>query len=237
MCGLSVMKKIIFCLTHIYDIHSFMDAQSPHSNSPDSKRTSDILHSLITDTRGDGEISINNILAMLGERAFGLAILIFTLPNSLPIPSPPGFSAITGIPIVLLGLQMILGMPMPKLPKRIGEYALPRHKFAAFMEKALPYIQKVEKLLHPRFSFMQSTWAERAIGAFFFVLGIILSLPIPFANFFPGLCMSLIALGLLERDGILMLIGMISGLATTILLFTALDVVVNAVSHFLSNMF
>lgn len=201
------------------------------------KRTSDVLSTLIVDTEGDGDITIQEVLRLLGDRAFGLAILVFSLPNSLPIPSPPGFSAITGIPIILIALQMVMGRSTPWLPPKVRKYSFSRAKFAHFLSKALPYIRKLERLLHPRLAFMSSKPGERLTGAVFVLLAIMLSLPIPFGNFLPGLSMSLIALGLLERDGALMLAGITGGLLASLFIFTALDVIVTTAWSAFLNIF
>lgn len=185
-------------------------------------RTSDLLQSLIRRAKGDGEISIAEIMHMLGERAFGLAILVFCLPNSLPLPGIPGFSSITGIPIILFAAQMGLGRHAPWLPARIAAYRFSREKFAAFLEKTLPYIERIEKLLHPRLVFMQTRVAEIITSLAFIFLALVLALPIPFGNFPPGLAMCLIALGLLERDGVMMLIGIIGGISAVILIYATL---------------
>lgn len=207
---------------------------TPNHNS---RRTSDALEALIVDAGGDGKITIQEIMRMLGDRAFGLAILVFSLPNSLPIPSPPGFSAITGIPIILIALQMVVGRSTPWLPPRIRRYGFSRDTFARFLAASLPYIRKVERLLHPRLAFMHSYAGERVVGAVFLVLAAVLSLPIPFGNFLPGVSMSIIALGLLERDGALMLAGMALGALAVLLIFTVVDVVATAALHALFSVF
>ncbi len=176
-----------------------------------SYRTSDILATLIVEADGHGDISLQEVMKMLGARAFGLAILIFSLPNSLPIPSPPGFSAIMGFPIVIFGFQMFLGRKSLWLPPRIRRYRFSRAKLAYFLTKALPYIRKVEKLLHPRLAFMGTKGGEHVAGVVVLALAIVLSLPIPLGNFLPGLAISVIALGMLERDGLIMIAGMVGG--------------------------
>jgi hypothetical protein len=195
------------------------------STDDDRRHTSDVLVSLINDTQGEGDISIKDIMHLLGERAFGLAILVFSLPNSLPIPSPPGFSTITGFPILIIAMQMALGRESPWLPKKVNGYSFSREKFSMFLTKSLPYIKKVERCMHPRLSFMHSKLAERIIGLIFLVLGAVLVLPIPLGNFLPGLAMSLIALGLIERDGLLMMGGMVVGLCGITLVVTVMGAV------------
>lgn len=203
------------------------------SSSRESKRTSDILAALVSDTDGDGDISVQEIVRLLGDRAYGLAILVFSLPNSLPIPSPPGFSAITGIPILLIALQLAAGRSTPWLPPRVRKYRFSRAKFASFLNKALPYIRKAERLLHPRLDFMHTWMVERIIGIVFVLLAGLLAMPIPFGNFLPGLSMSLIALGMLERDGALMIAGIMGGVAGAVFILFALGAVTAFVAHLL----
>ncbi|MCB1986767.1 MAG: exopolysaccharide biosynthesis protein, partial [Nitrosomonas sp.] len=54
------------------------------------------------------------------------------------------------------------------------------------------------------------TW-ERIIGIFTFVFALSISLPIPLTNFPPGWGILIMSLGLLSKDGITILIGMIVG--------------------------
>jgi hypothetical protein len=49
---------------------------------------------------------------------------------------------------------------------------------------------------------------ERVIGLVCLYLAILLLLPIPFVNFPPALCLVLIALGMVQRDGLLAAIGL-----------------------------
>jgi hypothetical protein len=184
-----------------------------------AERTSDLLAALIDKADGEGDISLQEVLKLLGGRAFGLAILIFSLPNSLPIPSPPGFSSVTGIPIIIFGVQMMLGRKSLWMPSRIRRYHFSRAKLTMFLGKALPYIRKVERLLHPRISFMHTRPGEAIAGLAVILLATMLALPIPFGNFLPGLSISLIAFGMLERDGALTLVGVIGGITSIICIF------------------
>lgn len=72
------------------------------------------------------------------------------------------------------------------------------------------------------------------LGAVFVVLATIMSLPIPFGNFMPGLAMALIAIGLIECDGVLILLGLLMGVATVVLMFTVVDALLSALQSFLS---
>lgn len=71
------------------------------------KRVSEIIAKIITNSQGNGNISVQEILEMLGGKSFSLAILMLALPNCIPVPNVLAFSAFTGIPIILLAVQMV----------------------------------------------------------------------------------------------------------------------------------
>src|SRR5690554_8128838 len=68
-------------------------------------------------------ISVADLLAALQVRAFGALLLIFALPNV--IPTPPGTSAILGLPLLFLTAQMMLGQA-PWLPRFIADRSMAR---------------------------------------------------------------------------------------------------------------
>lgn len=170
------------------------------------KRASDLLKS-IADAPSQNQLTVGDFVAMLGDRSFALVILIFSLPNAVPLPGIPGFSTVTGLPILLLALQIMYGRHSIWLPRRIAEKHFPQVFLSKVIMKALPVIKGIEKFIRPRFSFICESKGERVIGLFIALMALILTLPIYGANFLPGLCISLFALALLESDGILAIIG------------------------------
>lgn len=167
-----------------------------------ASRTSELLEEIISTPNATGVLTIGQVTKMLGGRAFALVILLFALPNSIPIPGIPGFSTITGLPITFIALQMVLGRSSIWLPGKLAYKQFSQEGLAKYIRKAMPYIVKLERYLCPRWGVVCSPLAERLIGLLFVVLSLIIALPIPGGNFLPGLAMSLIALGLLERDGL-----------------------------------
>ena len=166
-----------------------------------NKKTSLILKNIIAECNTPGTISVGEFLTMLGDRAFYLAILIFSLPNSLPIPGIPGVSTVTGLPITFIAFQLMLGRDVIWLPVKIAEKSFNKETLAKLLSKTLPGVIWLEKFLRPRWPAMTGVRAERTIGAVFVVLSLIIALPIPGGNFLPGVAMSLIALAMLEKDG------------------------------------
>lgn len=193
-------------------------------SDPHSQRTSAILAGIIA-RPGDGSISVERFTSMLGERAFALAILIFALPNSLPIPGIPGVSTVTGLPITFFALQMILGRDTIWLPKKIAQKEFSEAGLKKILAKTLPAVRWLEKYLRPRMHWLCGAWAERALGLGFAILSLIIALPIPGGNFLPGLSMSIIALALLERDGLIALGGVVFATCSVFFMY---DIIVGA---------
>ncbi|WP_309085442.1 exopolysaccharide biosynthesis protein [Chelativorans sp.] len=149
-------------------------------------------------------ISIDDLLQAMGERAFGALMLLFALPNVLP--TPPGTSGLLGLPLVYLAAQLMLGQ-RPWLPKFISGRSIRRADFAAFVERAGPWLRRAERLLRPRLLFLVSPAAEHVIGAFCLVLAVILLLPVPLGNILPALSISVFSFGVLGRDGLWIIFG------------------------------
>ncbi|PZU89284.1 MAG: ABC transporter permease [Shinella sp.] len=168
-------------------------------------RLSEILASLADDT-GRERVSVADIFKAMGDRAFGALILIFALPNV--IPSPPGTSALTGAPLVFLSAQLMLGQS-PWLPKIIANRSIARSDFSAVVSRVSPWLARGEKMLRPRLGFLIYPPAEYLTGFLCLILSIILILPIPLGNILPAIAICLFSFGVLERDGLCVLLGMV----------------------------
>jgi hypothetical protein len=153
------------------------------------------------------------IVDTLDERAFGLLILLFAIPCL--VPGLPGAQLIA-IPIFLLGLQMVWGKTEVWLPKAALNAKVKRSwidSIADFVDKRLRWTERLSK---PRFTGLASGWSERLIGFVITLAAITIMLPI--TNTIPSLAITLIAVGVLQRDGLFTLIGSGLGLAWITLL-------------------
>lgn len=188
------------------------------------KRTaSDVLQGVVDNNTAD-KITLEEIKFALHERGFGLIMIVFALPLSVPIPMPPGVTAIPSIPLLLFSLQMVWGIDSPWLPKWVSKKSFNRETLAMLVMKASPYLTKVEKLLRPRLTFASSKLGERVVGVFCLVFSVSIAVPLPLTNFIPALGIVLMSLGLISKDGILIVFGMAVGttgvlITTTILIF------------------
>lgn len=153
----------------------------------------------------DEVLRLRDLLAGLGRRAFGMLLLIATLPAFIPIPIG---GAISGPLVVLIGAQLLAGTRRPWLPEFIATRGPHRHALKRFDDRISPWLARLEKLVRPR---LPQLFAHRAAAMFtgllLVLLGLLLSLPIPLTNYLFGALLLLFALALLERDGALLLVA------------------------------
>ena len=160
-------------------------------------------------TSGTSErITLRELLDSIQSQARPALLILFALPNT--VPSLPGISAITGLPLVFLTLQMMLASPV-WLPAFIANRSLKRADLAAVMRRTGPWLAKIEAILKPRLLFLSSALAQRLAGACCVLLSLLIMAPIPFGNSLPAVTIILIALGFLERDGYFVVAGIVTG--------------------------
>jgi len=180
------------------------------------RRTSEILRQILADNPQD-KISVEQILKGLGTTSFGTSMVVFSIPEVIPIPIP-GMSAIVALPEALLGTQMMLGKKEVRLPKALLKRSIPRKAFEKAVKAILPFLEKAERQVKPRWEWASSPAAKRFLGAFVLVLACVIALPIPMTNMPPAIAIFIIALGLVERDGKMIAAGVALGLASIALI-------------------
>lgn len=158
----------------------------------------------------DGEtIRLGDLIRGLGKRSFGPTLLICALPEALPLPIA-GVSAFIGMPLVLVSLQLMLGYTTPWFPKWIANRSIKRKDFEKGVNIVLRYLARFEKIIRPRWQLMTTPIAERLLSILFFLLACVIVLPIPFGNFLPAIALVIISLGLIEGDGLVIVVGIIT---------------------------
>jgi hypothetical protein len=192
-------------------------AKAPH------RGFSDVLHELAESDRE--RVSVAAILDAFGDRAFGALLLVFALPNALPM--PPGTSAVLGAPLVFIAFQLMVGRQVLWLPGFITNRSLKRADFATLATRVGPWIERLERLLKERYSLLSTPFADRLTGAACFVLSLILFLPIPLGNMPPAAAITAFALGIIERDGVAIAVGWF-GTVVSVLILAALSTAIGA---------
>jgi len=174
-----------------------------------------------------GRFDLGTISRQLGRRSIGALLLVLALPMALPIPTP-GLSVLFGIPLILVSAQLMLGRRSAWLPQRVARRSVARADFIALVDKALPILHRVERIVRPRVAWMVGNWAMVPVGAVCLVLAVIIALPVPLGHVVPGAAISVMALGVIERDGIAIGTGLITALiGLTIVVLASAELVAN----------
>lgn len=168
---------------------------------------SSIMDQLIVFMENKQKVPLNDCIELFGTRGIVIVLLFFALLNSIPLPSIPGFSTVTGIPIILLGLQLAFAAKTLWLPKRVREYQIDCTVFRPRLQKLEAKLKKWEHVLKPRWLILSEPPIRNVLGILVVCAAIILALPIPFFNFPAGLAISILAVGLIEEDGFVITLG------------------------------
>lgn len=179
-----------------------------HKPQLDSRKASSIFLEFINKEK-DGHTSVGELLKDFHENGLLLMMLFLALPVAIPLPYPPGFTTIIGIPLILLSIQMLLGFRHVFLPQRISRYEISNNVLIAISNKVVPLLRWLERYIKPRFSFAQFIYCEQFIGFISLICAISVAIPLPLTNSIPALGIAIMALGLLNRDGIVVLLGLV----------------------------
>lgn len=159
----------------------------------------------------DDALPLREILGDLQDSAFGMFLLIAVIPSFIPIPGVAG--AISGPLVMLIGAQMLAGLRRPWLPGPIGRRGPKRRTLARFVGAASRWLDRLDRLLEPRLASLTGAAGRHVSGLLLVLLGLLLALPIPFTNYLFGGLLLVFALALLERDGLVLLVAWLGGIA------------------------
>lgn len=199
--------------------------------APDTQRISTLLDTFLKSIQGE-RISIQNLVDAMGDRAFGMLLLIFALPNLIST-ALPGISFILGLPLLFLSYQLLIGLKQPWFPKFLSQRTFRREDLRKLLTASMPFLKKVESLLQTRLSFLLAPIAERIMALICLIMAILITLPIPLGNWFPALAISFFAIALLEHDGLCAILGYICAIIGVCLVGTLAFTALKAILFFL----
>ena len=170
-------------------------------------RTSEVLTKLAGEP---GErLSVETIFANLGNRSFALLVVILGLPNSIPMPPP--IALVSAFVLFAVALQILFGRKTPWAPRYLLTRSVATADVRRAAAKVMPYISWLERWTRPRLQWLGGGLANIFIGAVLIVLSIGLLTAAPFIGQIPwGIAVCLVGLGLVERDGVLVIAGLVA---------------------------
>lgn len=159
-------------------------------------------------------ISLRELLTVMKGRAYTLLLIFLAMPFCLPIPLP-GLSTVFGAVIALIGLRLSLRQE-PWLPERMLNTTIAPKILRNILLATRKLSRVFELLLRPRLvGLVEWTLLHHLNGAMICISGLLLllPLPVPFSNILPAITIILLAAAMLERDGLLVIFGIIAFVA------------------------
>lgn len=168
------------------------------------------LTQLAEDAEGD-VVSLDWILAQLHERAFGLFLLVLALPCCIPFLY--GVPQIVALPLMFVSAQILLGRSSPWLPRKLGARTVSHEALTNLARRAGPWLRRIEAVSRPRLGVLTRAPLDQIIGLALVLFSASILVPLPGTNTVPGFAVVIVSMGLLQRDGILVLLGTALGTA------------------------
>lgn len=175
------------------------------------------LDRLTADAPEEG-LSLAQIFDALDERAFGA--LLFTLALPCCIPFLYIVPQIVSLPMMAIALQMVAGRHEPWLPSKFAGRMIDRQGLQRISRSGRKYFGWAEKIARPRLTFLASPIAERIVGTLLVFFCASILVPLPATNTVPGFAVALVSFGLMARDGLMMIAGMLLGTLWIAMLIT-----------------
>lgn len=175
-----------------------------------NRSISEVVAALLVEGEGDpdGKIALDDMVHALGNRAFGVLLLLFGLPNCFPM--PPGIPILCGVVVGAVAFQMLMGRTELALPRWLGTKRVDRALLARVIDRSKGVLNLLEAISRPRFPNMSGEWMRRAIGFAGLALAVALMAPIPIFGGIPaGIAVTLLGLAFAQRDGVLIGFGVV----------------------------
>ena len=180
-------------------------------------------------------ITVGEFVAVLDRRAFGVVLLLLGMISVIPL--PPGVSSLVGVPILFFGFQLLLGWHRPWLPAFLRRRTFTRAHFGHLLYVSERYLKYVESFCWPRLPLVAWFVSPYLVGAVVVVLSLYIMAPIPFVGVLPSIVVVVLALALIEGDGLILLVGLFGAafalFISTTLATGALFFIVSAIGRFL----
>lgn len=188
----------------------------------DDTPITDVLDELDDTGHGDA-VSVGDVTDAFQHRSLGVLLTVFSLIAALPIIGGiPGVSILTGTLVLIAIGQSFAGGGALWLPARVRRREMDRGRFKRGMDKARPWLRRVDRLIKPRLTALSAgrtnRWIISAVAAVLAVTFYPLAF-VPWGVTVPALGILALGLGLMGCDGVFVLVGYVFAADTAYTLY------------------
>lgn len=155
--------------------------------------------------------SLREIFDHLDESAFGAGLFLLALPCCIPFLY--GVPQVVAVPMLALAAQMFLGREEPWLPDALARRKIDKKGLTQMAAGGRKWLGWIEVLIRPRLTWITGKTSERVIGAFLVAFCASILVPLPMTNTVPGFAVAITSFGLMQKDGLAVIAGLIAGTA------------------------
>ncbi len=159
---------------------------------------------------GNGpRVSVEEIMQAVGHRSFGPLLLLAGLLGMTPVAAIPGAPSTIALITLLVASQLLIGRDTFWLPRFLRHRSVGKDKLEKTVRIARKPARVVDRMVKPRLAFLTGPIADRVVALVCVILA--LCVPplefLPFVAFIPSAAIAAFGLGLLARDGLLVLLA------------------------------
>lgn len=189
-----------------------------HATSARSAALGEQLASIIEQLPEDS-LTLGELLDVFGDEGLLLLTILLTIVFLIPV-SIPGVSTVFGGAILLIGVSRLVGRPL-WLPRRLREKALPAAKLRPALTGGMSWVRRLERISRPhRLAGLVDGRVANLLNNLAFILAALLLMApfgfVPFSNTLPGVALLFYGIGLIQHDGVAILLGHAANILTII---------------------
>jgi hypothetical protein len=164
-------------------------------------------------------ITLSELIQRVGNDGLLILVALLTLVFLIPV-SIPGVSTVFGAAILLISVSRLFRRDL-WIPAKLQHRVIGTRKLRPLLRKALSWLKKIEYVSRPnRINWLVADGVMDMINSVALILGaVLLMMPfglIPFSNTFPAVAILFLAIGLLQKDGVSVLLGHLSNVLTLV---------------------
>ncbi len=158
------------------------------------------------------DISVKDFVSEIGLKGYGLLFLILSIPSAMPVPAA-GYSTFFSLIMISLGFCMFF-KKKPYVPKFLEEKKIKKETIEKMADFSDIYLKHLDKITKPRWEFLVN---EKPIAALIIVMSSFMIIPYPLTNTAPSISIFILAFSLINKDGVITVLGILAGLAGAVI--------------------
>ncbi len=173
----------------------------------------------VVDAMPPSGVTLGHLLQLVGPDGLMLLVALLSLVFLIPV-SIPGVSTVFGLAILLISVSRLFGRDL-WMPQSFQRRVISTEKLLPVFKRAFTWLHRLEKISKTRrLQWLAADGVVGAVNSCALILGAVLLMApfglIPFSNTIPALALLCLAIGMVQKDGLLIVLGHISNLLTII---------------------